>query len=236
MKVQSMIEKPVICILGRSGSSFVDQALYSAPRVEDLAEIKDGILYNDMHITIVPRFVAADYPARAFETGNQIGGNYRCPCGIHCDDHQNFPVALTKGHQSMEEKVTTIKSGSLWTEKDLVIFKDLSKSEVEKETKKRKLYYGTSYQATSKAEMCEQLTNNLKGIQRFPALLVKEKTNMSEIGCQMLEVPNCEILHDFVGMVDNIMEELPHHLEPEKRDKLLSLYATFKNDKERMKG
>lgn len=73
--VQSVVEKPYMYLLARSGSSVKDQLLYVATRREDLKALEnptnspDGVPYTD-----VMRYFSGDSPARQLESGQQCGG------------------------------------------------------------------------------------------------------------------------------------------------------------------
>ena len=68
--------------------------------------------------------------------------------------------------------------------------------------------------------MLEELQDTLQGIYRLPALLTPNP-NLNVHNFNKLEVPNCEVLYDFLGVMENITEEHPAH-EP----KLNSLFSS----------
>ena len=80
--MQEEIEKPFMYIMARCRSND-EQLAYTETRldcVKDL-EIKSETS-KGYEITDKIKFGKADGPIVQFETGNQKGGNYFCPCGI----------------------------------------------------------------------------------------------------------------------------------------------------------
>ena len=58
----------------------------------------------------------------------------------------------------------------------------------------------------------EQITFDLHGIQRLPALLLSNPPEYILTICPKLEVSMCEVIHDFLELIENILEELPLHV------------------------
>ena len=227
---QPIIEKPQLCILGIGNSSIQDQLKYSEDRLKDIVSLKDPIIYKNTKYQVIPRFVIADYPARAFECGQQIGGNYSCPCGIQAQHHNDFTKAISMPISTLEERESMVQNGILWKTRQTGLLKSITKSELLQENKSRNLYIGTSYQRPTKVSMLSDLTKELHGIHRRPALTSNSSSHIKDIAPE-LEIPNCEILHDYLGVVENLIEELPHH-EP----KLNGLTAPFQQRHERLRG
>ena len=85
INVQQIVEQPQVYILARSSSSIMDQSMFSKPRVEDISNLSSPI-YSAKNVPImdVLRYYHGDGPARQFEAGNDIGGDYPCTgCGAH---------------------------------------------------------------------------------------------------------------------------------------------------------
>ena len=62
-------------------------------------------------------FFVADYPTRAFEAGQQIGGVYSCPCGISSYSHNTLPEAISTPVPSLEIHENLVKQDILWKTK-----------------------------------------------------------------------------------------------------------------------
>ena len=77
--MQSIVERPYIYILARSGASVKDQLLYVPTRCEDVTELSEPLEISlDGKIQTYCdklRFFTGDGPARQLEAGQQIGGN-----------------------------------------------------------------------------------------------------------------------------------------------------------------
>ena len=230
---QTVIEKPRLWILAQSGSSIKDQSLYSQHRSDDLKSLTEPITSSlGLSVTFIPRFVCVDYPARAFETGQQIGGNYSCPCGISKADHINLTAAFTQSPMSLSDREAKVKDGVLWQSRTIDgLLKETKKDELLRETQARHLYAGTTYQRPTKAGLMEQLTFDLHGIHRLPALLLGNPSENILTICPKLEVPMCEVLHDFLGVMENILEELPLHVPA-----LEDIFLTLKGGRDRLRA
>ena len=220
---QPHVEKPRLCILGRGDSSIAEQMLYMPHRSKDSI---CTVTHNGLTFQVIPRFVMADYPARAFETGQQIGGKYSCPCGLRATDHTNLALAFSKEHTTLKSKAEVLKQGVAW-KKHPYGLKQLSKQDVLEENMCRGLDVGTVYQRPTKVHMLEELQSTLHGISRLPALLTTNP-DLNVHDFNKLEVPNCEVLHDYLGVMENITEELPAH-EP----RLSSLFSSQPGDRMR---
>ena len=77
--VQSVVERPHVYILGRCGSSEVDQLAYINTRKDCLQSLDIKITTaNGVEITDIVRFFHGDGPKQKFEAGEQKGGNAGC--------------------------------------------------------------------------------------------------------------------------------------------------------------
>lgn len=180
------------------------------------------------------RFCCVDSPARAFEMGQQIGGNYRCPGGVKSQEHYNLGISLLCKQRNILDVDELIRRGTLYTKKDGIIFKDLTKSELEIEVRERGLHPGTTYYTCNRDFLQNILNNELRGIQRFPAILqFRDEYSLASMNCLKYEVCNFELMHDFVNVFDHLMNELPSHYSS------LNLKAFFdvaKGDKPKLRA
>ena len=169
---QTIIEKPRLRLLARSGSSIQEQALYSKFSLDDLKSLDKSIISKSgLRCIFIPRFVSVDYPARAFETGQQVVGNYSCPWGIPTPDHNNLAKAFCQLGMLLSERELKLKDGVLWrTQSGGILMQNANKSELLCETQAHALYAGTCYQRPTKAGLMQELVHDLH---RLPAC-VKE--------------------------------------------------------------
>ena len=200
-------------MFGVGDASLSDQLQLSQPRLKDIKDMQQPITIDGIDYQIVARFVVGDYPARAFETGQQIGGKFSCPCGLASEKHSNLCAAFhnENSHQSLHSRAVDVQKGVLWKHSPYGILKEQSKANLLLESRARDLYIGTTYQRPSKSELNQQLVTNLKGLQRIPAIAASSPEADLQQLCPSLEVPNCEVLHDFLGVFDNLLEEMPCH-------------------------
>lgn len=91
---------------------------------------------------------------------------------------------------------------------------------------------------TKKSELQEELNNILHGIQRPPALMTKNpKLTAAELGIPKYEVLGCEPLHDITNVVQNLISELPNHIDDKAaKQEYDKFYQTTIGDKNQLKG
>lgn len=211
--VQSVVEKPYLYILGQSKSSDSDQMTYIDTRVADIQEIHNPTLLNGVQIYDKVRVFSGDGPARQFEAGQQRGGHYSCLCGIKVTEHPNIECAMRFHSPSLPERVNLFKAGILcnrFSLENLSPLTNLKRDDLIDELEAR----GVDTFHLSKLEMQEKLTTIMHGIQRPPALFCSEHCNSDML--TMYEVPACEPLHDISNVVQNLITELPSHIENKK--------------------
>ena len=85
--IQAIVEKPHIYIIAAGSSSAEDQAAVIPDRTECLHDLTQVCISSKgIGITDTLRFFKGDGPAKQFERGTQMGGNYKCgSCGCHSD-------------------------------------------------------------------------------------------------------------------------------------------------------
>lgn len=76
VSIQSVVEKPYVYILARSGSTVKDQLMYVPTRLEDIRDLAEPIEMNDREYMDQLRFFTGDGPARQLESGQQGGGEF----------------------------------------------------------------------------------------------------------------------------------------------------------------
>ena len=175
--------------------------------------------------------MSVDYPARAFETGQQVGGNYSCPCGIPTPDHKNLAKVFSQRGMSLSERELKLKDGVIWRTQSTGILKNAIKRELLRETQARDLYAGTCYQRATRAGLMQQLVHDLHGVHRLPALLLGAPSQDILSICPQLEVSFCEVLHDFLGLMENLTEELPQHVPA-----LEAVFASLRAGRDRLRA
>ena len=91
--VQSIVERPVLHLLARSGSTVEEQLVYGEKRLNDMVTTEqitiNGITYSDRC-----RFFCGDGPQRAVEWGQQQGGFFPCPCGAEAKRFKDLHYCL----------------------------------------------------------------------------------------------------------------------------------------------
>ena len=176
--VQSVVEKPHVYILGRCGSSEVDQLAYINTRKACLQSLDTKITTsNGVEITDIVRFFHGDGPQQQFEAGEQKGGNAGCAsCTGDARKYKDLAVSLSRPHLTLSERLKKVLQGPAGRNKrngGLKPFKGLRLEELRSECRARGLE--TDGQ---KKELQEILKEEIGGIQRVPAMMFfdQEKT------------------------------------------------------------
>ncbi|CAG2195362.1 unnamed protein product [Mytilus edulis] len=236
--VQSIVEKPKLYIFGQSKSSDSDQMSYSTTRVEDLKDLSTPSIAPDgLKVYDIVRIFTGDNPARQFECGQQRGGNYRCICGLAAVNHSNFEAAFIQKTQSLQQRLDLFKAGTLWKtfnmQNNINPFVNLTKETLTDELDYRNL----DIYNLKKPELKTLLTETLHGIQRPPALFCPNFDNTCTTeNLEQYEISNCEPLHDIVNVVQNLITELPYHLDDNIQKEYLRFFEVTVGDKNELKA
>ena len=114
--VPTLVESPEIHILGRSGSSLVNQAEFNTTRKECLQDLStclettSGVLVRD-----ICRFFHGDGPAAQFEAGHNIGGKYSCVgCGAESCRFDDLTYCYHCPKPSLAERQEFVLKGEMW--------------------------------------------------------------------------------------------------------------------------
>ncbi|KAK3700756.1 hypothetical protein QZH41_010938, partial [Actinostola sp. cb2023] len=217
--IQTEVEKPELYIVGRCKSSDEEQLGYIDTRCECLRglsqnfEVMAGIPIND-----VMRFFKGDGPAVAFESGQQKGGHYFCSvCGMHAVMSDTLDHVFRCTHVSLKDKHKEILRGPFGRKHSLLKkpkpLKGLQKEELIGELHARKIY---PHPDSTKADLEKELSSQLQGIQRVPALLYcTPMSSFEDHSINTYEALACEPMHDISNHICNVLEELPNHLTKE---------------------
>ena len=231
--VQAMVEKPFLYILGQSSCSDVDQLSYMSymsTRVRDLESLRQ----QSGEVTYNLRYFSGDGPARQFEAGHQRGGNFSCLCGIRSKDHINLACAFTAEVPSLQERMSLLRQGELWQRFSLTNpspFANLKKSDLVRELEAR----GHDTSDKSKSQLQEELSGTLRGIQRPPAFFTTDE-DVSDL-LSTYEIPPGEPLHDITNIVQNLITELPSHIDDVETSKDFEKFSGAAiGDKNQIKG
>ena len=227
--IQRLVETPELYLIGRCANND-EQLGYIETRVSCLKELKNGMNLSELDescenivLNDTMRFFHGDGPAAALEAGNQKGGNYFCPsCDVHLcltDDithcyQQKVKSLAEKQHKVLQGKFGRIKRRTLPFEK-------LDVSQLEAELNSRNVDL-TKLKSTKK-DLVPQLKKALRGIKRVPILLLHNPVeDLSQMGLARYEIVMVECMHDIANHIDNILEELPTHLNKKGDDKMFS--------------
>ncbi|CAG2194291.1 unnamed protein product [Mytilus edulis] len=211
---------------------------YSTTRVEDLKDLSTPSIAPDgLKVYDTVRIFTVDNPARQFECGQQRGGNYRCICGLAAVNHSNFEAAFIQKTQSLQQRFDLFKAGTLWKtfnmQNNINPFVNLTKETLTDELDYRNL----DIYNLKKPELKTLLTETLHGIQRPPALFCPNFDNTCTTeNLEQYEISNCEPLHDIVNVVQNLITELPYHLDDNIQKEYLRFFEVTVGDKNELKA
>lgn len=92
---------------------------------------------------------------------------------------------------------------------------------------------GGIYNGKTRKEMQKLLEEDLHGVSRVPALLFSSpQSSLESLNLGSYEVPPCEPMHDVAHHIENLLTELPIHIEDEEcKKKLLEAASLTKGRK-----
>ena len=236
--VQEMVEKPQIYLMARCRDTIEDQLLYSDTRLEDIQQLTAKITSSHkVFITEICRMFHGDHPSQEVESGEQLGGNYGC-CGCTISSTQYFDhIASLRAPQiTLEERRKKVIAGPAGKERrngGVQPFQQMSKDDMIRECKGRNL----PTDGLLKPALQSQLREELKGIQRVPALCFPDQSaSMKDLNLTQYEVVPVEPLHDLKEHINNILKELPKHLTNEEKPLFEEAIEAVLSTKEKLRG
>lgn len=135
---------------------------------------------------------------------------------------------------SLQERLEIFKEGELWKGFSLMRpspFANLKKQDIMRELVAR----GHDTDDKNKVELQEELSNTLRGIQRPPAMFSTPEDVFDLL--HDYEVPPGEPLHDITNVVQNLITELPYHINNPDTLKDFEKFSTATiGDKNQIKG
>lgn len=239
VSVQKIVEKPHLHFIARCGSSEAEQLAYSETRLTCIKEMATNLTIPAGNECIdTARFFHGDNPAREVEAGQRKGGHYFCSnSGCHAErvnelDHVlNCPIVSFQDRMDTVMKLGTVSRANSIKQK-LKPLSNLSKKQLEKELGARGIYDGKT-----KQELQAKLDMELHGIQRVPALLVHTPDEpLKNLHPANYEILPAEPLHDIGHHIENVLTELPHHLEDKKRQVFDDCVSTCLDGKDSKRG
>ena len=135
----------------------------------------------------------------------------------HCYQH---------GIKSLEDLQNRVTKGNFGSKnsvrKQTCPFAKLSTVEVIEKVKFRNL--DIKNLKASKKDLLPVLKKEWQGSKRVPVLLFNNpKIDLKNLGLSKYEISIVECMHDIAGHIDNILEELPHHLDISGKQKIAEI-------------
>lgn len=215
-----------------TGSSDKEQLTYTETRLEDLANVTKEV----ENIKPILRVFTGDNPARQFESGQQRGGKFSCVCGVPGSEHSNFMKCYFTEPLTLEERRKHVVSGQAWQSMASGVanpFQGLRKEHIIEELESRGIWLHDE----KKPIVQDKLTEILHGIVRPPALCcLHPLKSTSELNIKYYEILACEPLHDLTNVIQNLIQELPHHVGENNKQDFLSFSDTTIGNKNQIKG
>ena len=233
--VQTEIEKPHVYIVARCRSCDAEQLAYVETRLCCLQHLQKNLKTADgVEIKDKMRFFHGDSPSREFESGQQKGGHYYCSgCGAHADRVYELDYCFRCEPVSLEDRQNIVMKGPIGKRNSFLQkpkpFSALTREELESELGAREIYEGKT-----KKELQNLLYENLHGVSRVPALLFTNPSrSLESLNLGNYEVLPCEPMHDIAHHIENLLTELPSHIEDENcREKLVEAVTLTTGKKE----
>ena len=205
VNVQRKVETPELYIIGRCRNND-EQFGYIETRVDCLKDCM-RVFHND---------------GSALVTGNQKGGHYFCPsCDIHicqtddisCCYHKKFRSLAYNQNEVLKGKFGKINS----SQKHSYPFEKLSVNQLQQELQSRSV--DISHLKKTKKDLLPKLKKPLK--------------RLGELGLDKFEVSMIECMHDLAHHIENVLEELPHHLSDPHKSQFNDMLKILKLEKEK---
>ena len=169
------------------------------------------------------RFFHGDSPAQNFESGQQKGGHYYCSgCGVHASRVFELDHTFKCKFVSLKDRQDRVLKGLLGRRNSVNKKKSKPFSNLKKQDVVRELGSRGIFQGDTKKELEDNLTNELQGVQRVPALLFENPTeDLKAINIEDYEILVCEPMHDVSKHIENVLTELPRHIANAEHKKLI---------------
>lgn len=221
--IQNIIEEPYLYIAGRSSSTDQDQLQYCETRRDCLEQMNVILLTEGMQpIYDVMRFFKGDGPAIAFEVGHQKGGIYLCSsCPIHSSRSKEFDHCHYLPNLNLKEKQSHILKGVISSKNTIkkhgepLNIDKLCKQDIQEELRSRGILKSLNL---TKEKIKAFLKSEMKGTKRVPAILFETPViDLKEIYSEHYEICQFEPMHDIAKHIENILTEIPFHLENETK-------------------
>ena len=181
--VQSLVERPHVYILGRCGSSEVEQLSNINTRKACLQTMDAKVTTSGgIQITDTMLFFHGDGPQQQYEAGEQKGGHAGCAsCSGDARQYKDLAFSLSRPHLSLAECQKKVLQGPAGRQKrngGIKPFKDLLLEELQRECTARGLPSDGQ-----KKELQDVLKEELGGIQRVPAMIFFDQAKtMADLG------------------------------------------------------
>lgn len=218
--IQSIVEEPELYIIGRCRSND-EQIGFIETREDCLKDLAQPIKCDEYDLMDTMRMFHGDGPALQMEAGNQKGGHYFCPsCEVLLASSHSIGYTYNLSHQSYLQKQQMIMRGRYakinTNTGKLKPFQGLNAKQLKEELESRGV--NTAGVKTTLKDLQPILKEELKGCQRVPILLKNNpKKGIKMLNLERYELALVEPMHDIGGHIDNVFEELPHHLTPEEK-------------------
>ena len=205
LDVQELVEKLQIYLLARCRDTTEDQLLYSETRLDDIQQL--DIEITSSHVTPVKdvcRMFHGDHPAQEVESGEQNGGHYGC-CGCTGASaaYTDHIASMRAPQVTLEERRKKVIAGPAGKERrngGVSPFQHMTKDDLIKECRGRNL----PTNGLLKPSLYSQLREELKGIQRVPALCFPNQTSsLQDLNLAQYEVVPVEPLNDLKEHINN---------------------------------
>ena len=212
--IQGVVETPEVYIVGRCKAndeqlSFTDTRVACLQGISMPVTSSNGIVIND-----IVRVFHGDGPACQLEAGQQKGGNFYCTgCNIHASATTDITKTYIALYRDLSERIELVMKGAVGKRNTLAkSFKPFGSMKIA-ELKEELLSRNISDKGL-KPELQKELEFELCGCQRVPALLhLHPDKTLEDLHLASYEIALLEPMHDISGHIENLITELPHHMD-----------------------
>jgi len=115
--------------------------------------------------------------------------------------------------------------------KETYPFEKLSASQLEGELNSRSVDIG---HLKTMNDLLPMLKKELRGTKRVPILLLHNPLiDFKLLGLSEYEISMLECMHDIAGQIDNVVEELPHHVKRADKKEIDKVYKLYNSEKDK---
>ena len=111
-------------------------------------------------------------------------------------------------------------------------FDNLNVNQLQQELQSRRI--DISHLKKTKKDLYPTLKKSLKGIKRVPIMMIQDPLKeLGKLGLDKYEISMLEGIHDISSHIENVLEELPHHMKDPHKTLFTDILTILNLEKDR---